>query len=80
MGGYGHGCKHRTAGGFGTATIKPPGVLVRTGVATRRNSQATCCDDEVPENLIRTVVFPSGAAVNHRVDLKVVPGRTYQGT
>ena len=71
----------------GNCDYNAPGVLVRTGIATRGNSQATgssavapSCDDEVPENLIRTVVFPSGAAINHRLDLRVVPGRTYLGT
>ena len=60
---------------------------MRKGVATRGNSQATgssavapSFDDELPENLIRTVVFPFGAAINHRLDLRVVPGRTYLGT
>ena len=73
--------------GLRNCDYKAPGVLVRTGVATRGNSQATgssavapSCDDEVPENLIRTVVFPPGATIKPRGDLRVVPGRTYLGT
>ena len=71
----------------GNCDYNAPGVLVRTGVATRGNSQATggsavapSCDDEVPENLIRTVVFPPGATIKPRGDLRVVPGCTYLGT